>query len=155
MIVGQQRFVISLLPSQQIAQPDPDIDKIRLELQRQIVALQRFFQAIQTLQQRPQIRKIIGYCRIDPDRLRDQINGLAEPIGAGSNEAKQVQRIGMFGVAKQRLPAMLFGGFHPAGAKVKKGRIVEARRRFLCTGALTSACAGRLAIHCACLGASR
>jgi len=123
--IGHECFVKPILFRQKVAKLDPDDDEIRLEFKREMVALESFVKSALTLQQHPEIRKIVRVGWIVSDRLADQFNARLQPVGRGIDHAKQVQGIRMCRSGGQSLQAMLFGFIQQSRSKAFERHVIQ------------------------------
>lgn len=80
---------------QEIAELEPGSHEVWLEFEREIIALERFLKAALMLQQRAEIREILGVGGVVADRLGDCFNAEIQPVGRRIHQAEQVQRVGV------------------------------------------------------------
>jgi hypothetical protein len=95
MIESQQRLVEPRLPLKDLADVDPDVDKIGFDSQSQVVTLERLIKLVLTLQQASEIGKIIWIVRIERYGLRDQFDGLVQLIVSGMGHGTPMKAIRM------------------------------------------------------------
>ena len=90
-IIGQQRFLESLLLALEIADPDPDVGAVRLELERDLIALQGFRKPALARQLASEIGKIFGIALIDADRARHEIDREIDPVRLRMKLAREIK----------------------------------------------------------------
>src|SRR5262249_45909411 len=130
-MIAAQRFLDALLPLQEVAEPDPRLDEIGPELERQIVALEGFVETLAARQQRAEARKIIGIGRVVAYCLRDELDGRIDLVPLRVDKTKQMHRTRLWGIGGEQLPADLSRRRKLARPEMPHGRLEQRRRLFL------------------------
>ena len=130
MLVSTQRLLKTLLSLQEIAKRDPDLDEIRLQLEREVVALEGLVETVAARQQRNETKKIIGIGLVAPDRLRDAFEREIELVVLRMDQPEKMQRVRMPRIRGERLSAFFLRLRQPAGPEMPQAGLEQRRRLF-------------------------
>ncbi len=129
LVEAQQRFVGALLLPQDLTELVPGLGEIRLEDQRTVKTLHRLVEPVLLLEHRAEIGKIIGDVRVLPDRLGEPFDGKSVLLRCKTEQAHQVQGIGVVGIEGERLPGTFVSFRQLPGFQQPKSGLEERGRR--------------------------
>ena len=124
-IIGQQRFLESLLLALEIADPDPDAGAIRFELERDFIALQGFRKPALARQIASEAGKKFGIALIDMDRAHHEIDREVDPVGLRVELTCEIERAGVLWLQRQRPLYPLFGDREQSRLKMPQTGIIQ------------------------------